>query len=92
MGFFSTEMSNMLQYFSFPLEVVGLTLAAIEVRFPETARRVSVYILSMVQRAANQYSQSLWEDEESLKFAKRKRIHLSENEQWHQLFIPPTEL
>ena len=37
MEFFSNEMANTLQYFTFPMEVVGLTLAAIEVRFPGTA-------------------------------------------------------
>ena len=35
MAFFSNEISAVLQYFTFPLEVAGLTLAAIEFRFPE---------------------------------------------------------
>ena len=40
-GIFSNEMSNVLQMFTFPLEAVGLTLAAIEVRFPERAKRLA---------------------------------------------------
>jgi hypothetical protein len=40
-GIFGNEMSNVLQMYTFPLEVVGLTLAAIEVRFPERAKRLA---------------------------------------------------
>jgi len=40
MELFSNEISNTLQMFTFPLEVIGLTLAAIEVRFPVLARSI----------------------------------------------------
>jgi hypothetical protein len=42
-GIFSNEISNTLQYFTFPLEVIGLTLAAIEVRFPVLAKSIDSY-------------------------------------------------
>jgi len=45
MELFSNEVSSTLQYFTFPLEVVGLTLAAIEVRFPQVASRINSYLL-----------------------------------------------
>tara|TARA_B100000315_G_scaffold185806_1_gene174990 strand:- start:20768 stop:21280 length:513 start_codon:yes stop_codon:yes gene_type:complete len=43
-GIFSNELSNTLQMFTFPLEVIGLTLAAVEVRFPELAARLAGYV------------------------------------------------
>lgn len=33
MEFFSNEIASTLQYYTFPLEVIGFTLALIEVRF-----------------------------------------------------------
>ena len=45
MTFFSNEIASMLQYFTFPLEVVGLTLATIEMRFPVMASRINGYFL-----------------------------------------------
>ena len=41
MEFFNNEIASILQYYTFPLEVVGLTLAAIEVRFPGTAELIT---------------------------------------------------
>lgn len=41
MGIFTNEFAVILQYFTFPLEVVGLSLAALEVRFPKRARLVA---------------------------------------------------
>lgn len=41
MDFFSNEFASTLQYFTFPLEVVGLTLAAIELRYPAQARIIT---------------------------------------------------
>ena len=41
MGFFNESAATTLQYFSFPLEVIGLTLALIELRFPATAARLT---------------------------------------------------
>jgi len=41
MGFFNDETAYLLQYFTLPLEVIGLTLATIEVRFPRLALRIS---------------------------------------------------
>ena len=58
-GMFSNEISNTLQYITFPLEVVGLTLAAIEVRFPNVARRIEAFLelsglqLKTAQNGAN---------------------------------------
>jgi hypothetical protein len=43
-GFFSNEISNTLQMFTFPMEVIGLTLAAIEVRFPVIAAKIQLSI------------------------------------------------
>jgi hypothetical protein len=40
-GIFSNEISNTLQMFTFPLEVLGLTLAAIEVRYPQAAKLIT---------------------------------------------------
>lgn len=37
-------MATTLQYYTFPLELIGLTLATIEVRFPRTAKRLAKYI------------------------------------------------
>ena len=45
MEFFSNEIASTLQYFTLPLEVVGLTLATIEVRFPRVAARMHQYML-----------------------------------------------
>ena len=38
MEFFSNAISSTLQYYTFPLELVGLTLAAIEVRYPHVLK------------------------------------------------------
>ena len=46
MQFFNTELAATLQYFTFPLEVVGLSLAVIEIRFPAHARRIELIISS----------------------------------------------
>jgi hypothetical protein len=45
MTFFSNEIASVLQFFTFPLEVVGLTLATIEMRFPLIASRINRYFL-----------------------------------------------
>jgi hypothetical protein len=45
MAFFSNEIAATLQYFTFPLELIGITLAAIEVRFPLMASRINRYLL-----------------------------------------------
>ena len=37
MAFFTNELASTMQYISFPLEVTGLILATIEVRYPQTA-------------------------------------------------------
>lgn len=41
MTFFSSEISDQLQLVTFPLEVFGLTLALVEVRFPRMANAVA---------------------------------------------------
>ena len=48
MAFFQPEFASTLQYFTFPLEVIGLTLATIEVRFPSTTRSIA----SLLSKAA----------------------------------------
>lgn len=45
-SFFSEEVAASLQYVTFPLELVGLTLALIEVRFPKLA----AYITRQIER------------------------------------------
>ena len=41
MQFFSNEFAATLQYFTFPFEVVGLTLATIEVRFGKLTAKIN---------------------------------------------------
>ena len=50
MEIFSNEVASTLQYFTLPLEVIGLTLAAIEVRFPSLASRIAGYIVTAVEK------------------------------------------
>lgn len=38
--FFDSEIADTLQYFTLPIEMLGLFLASIEVRFPSTAKRI----------------------------------------------------
>ena len=45
-GLSRNEIAATLQYFTFPLEVVGLTLAVIEIRFPSSARKIEAVITS----------------------------------------------
>ncbi len=54
MEFFSSEIASTLQYFSFPLEVVGLTLAAIEVRFQDVAKAINEYLLRDFQESSRE--------------------------------------
>ena len=55
MEFFSNEIASTLQYFTFPLEVIGLTLAAIEVRFPKLAARMHQYLVQDQQEIQKQF-------------------------------------
>ena len=55
MEFFSNEIASTLQYFTFPLEVIGLTLAAIEVRFPKLAARMHQYLVQDQQEFQKQF-------------------------------------
>jgi lipopolysaccharide export LptBFGC system permease protein LptF len=55
MAFFSNEISNALQYFTFPMEVIGLTLALIEVRFPRVAEGIVNAINLQMQRQRDSY-------------------------------------
>jgi len=55
-GFFSAEISNTLQMITFPLEVVGLSLAAIEVRFPLLAARMGEFLLRDYEKALVNFS------------------------------------
>ena len=50
MIFFSENMAYWLQFITLPLEVVGLTLATIEVRFPGIAEQLSNRVLAVVER------------------------------------------
>ena len=51
MELFSNNVAFTLQYFTFPLELIGLTLATIEVRYPGTARTIAQYITDRVTSA-----------------------------------------
>ena len=51
MEFFSDNVAFTLQYFTFPLELIGLTLATIEVRYPGKARAIAQYITDRVTSA-----------------------------------------
>ena len=55
MALFSNEISNTFQYFTFPMEVVGLTLALIEVRFPRVAEGIVNAINLQMQRQRDSY-------------------------------------
>ena len=54
MTWFSNEVANTLQYFTFPLEGVGLTLAMIEVRYPTLARAIADRIAGLAARNRQQ--------------------------------------
>ena len=41
----SAKLANLLQYFTFPVELVGFSLALIEIRFPHFASRLSHLIV-----------------------------------------------
>ena len=56
MAFFSNEIAYTLQYFTFPSEVVGLTLAAIEVRFPRVAARMHQYFVQDKQDTQKEFN------------------------------------
>lgn len=74
MGIFNNDISNILQYFTFPLEIVGLCLAAIEVRFPNTALQIQTYFeneLNEMERIVKR--QGIFESiKEYMKFASDK--------------------
>jgi len=40
-AFFNNELSSILQYFTFPIEVTGFTLATIEISFPRVADQIT---------------------------------------------------
>jgi len=44
MTFFSEEIASLLQYITFPLELIGITLAMIEVRFQKLTDRLNVML------------------------------------------------
>ena len=46
--FFNESVAASLQYFTFPLELIGVTLALIELRFPKTA----AYLTRQIERAS----------------------------------------
>ena len=47
-GFFNDAVAARLQYFTFPLELIGLSLALIEVRIPKTAE----YLTRQIEKQA----------------------------------------
>jgi hypothetical protein len=49
MAFFDSELANSVQYFTFPLEALGFSLAMIEVRYPGVARRMAIRIASLAE-------------------------------------------
>ncbi len=66
MAFFSSEVANIVQLFTFPMEVIGLTLATVEVRFPELAARIAGRLdrvasrIRDVEQVDQQKNQRLW--------------------------------
>ncbi len=49
MQLLNNDLASSLQYVSLPLELIGLTLATIEVRFPALTSRINSYLESQVQ-------------------------------------------
>ena len=47
-----TEISDALQYFTLPVELIGFTLALIEIRFPVFASRLSKIIVKTEKRSS----------------------------------------
>ena len=50
MTFFNDNVATVLQYFTFPLEVVGFTLAFIEIRHPVLTNKMSGWIQLIVEK------------------------------------------
>ena len=50
MGFFSAEVADALQLVTFPLEMIGLALATIEVRYPLLAARIAGVMDELTER------------------------------------------
>ena len=48
MSFFSNEIASILQYFTFPFEIVGFALALVEIRYPGKAREIEAAIVNAV--------------------------------------------
>lgn len=55
MNFFNPDTSSAIQYLTFPLEVIGFSLALIEIRFPNAAQRIS----KLQARSFKPFSESL---------------------------------
>jgi|TARA_Y100000310_G_scaffold343129_1_gene449358 hypothetical protein len=68
-GIFSNEISNTLQMFTFPLEVIGLTLAMIEIRFPDTAALITKR-MGVTLRSVEKWQKDLLQDMESDKLTR----------------------
>ena len=49
---FSSAIANLLQYFSFPAELIGIFLAYIEIRHPDLANRFSERIVNYARKNA----------------------------------------
>ena len=67
MDFFKNELSSTLQMFTFPREVVGLRLAAIEVRFPKMAASWNSFMIQEEEKAKEMLPWEFWRNEFSLK-------------------------
>lgn len=54
MEFFNDEVAYVLQFYTFPMEAIGLILATIEVRFPLAAQKITLAINREWERYAEQ--------------------------------------
>ena len=78
MGFFSNEFASTLQYFTFPLEVVGLMLAAIEVRSPTIAAAITSSIKDFVTPRYEKMLKDLQDEHTAIFLGKQIRSMISQ--------------
>jgi len=77
-AFFSNEIASTLQYFTFPLEVVGLMLATIEVRSPTMAAAITSSIKDFVTPRYEKMLKDLQEEHTAIFLGKQIRSMISQ--------------
>ena len=87
MAFFSNEIASILQYFTFPLEVIGPTLATIEVRFPTIAMTITSSIKGFVSSRYEKMSRDHHDEQSAIVIGKEIRSMISQVKQEPE-FIP----